>query len=268
VFHAAEAYPLLVTRDPNDSGDAFFRQFLAYLESGFPLFVAMDGKRHAIAAIGHAWSNAPASATLASVMHAWERVDSVVVVDDNDLPYKSVPTISTGSAPYTTRDFTAFIVPLPEKIFYPAEAVEPMALTLAKYLSKQMPMPPEGDLVLRYFVTTVSGLRRYMRHRQSEFGDNLVAAVMQLDAAQFVWVVEYASTTQWNSGTIAARAVLDATASPRDVTPAWFAHGQNTAIFFDRTQVASPALVLALKPSPGVSLSRMEQNLPPIRAKP
>ena len=45
-------------------------------------------------------------------------------------------------------------------------------------------------------------------------GDELVNLLMRLNTPQFIWVVEYASDEQWAKGHIAARAIVDATASP------------------------------------------------------
>ena len=49
VFNAAGCFPVIVSRDEL-TDDEFFGQLLAYLESGFPLFIGMDlgGVRHAI----------------------------------------------------------------------------------------------------------------------------------------------------------------------------------------------------------------------------
>jgi len=266
VFQQAGTYPLIVTKT-SKMPERFYRQLLAYLESGFPLFVAMHDRGHAVAAIGHSRSSLPITTTSTSSTHAWNQLEAVVVVDDNHLPYTVVPNSGAAAGNYSLSDFDSFIVPLPEKVFYPAEAVDRQSITLGNLLSKFMPMPVGGDLVVRYFVTTLAALRQYMRINQSQLGQVLVNSVMQLQAAQFVWVVEYASLDQWTDGVISARAVLDATASPYDPYPTWFAHGHNEAIFFDRSKADGQALIVPLGRPTAVSIGRMEQNLRPVVAR-
>ena len=61
--------------------------------------------------------------------YAWDEVQSLAVVDDNHLPYLSIPAkaVPTGGPLYSAEDFDAFIVALPEKVFYPADAVDRLA---------------------------------------------------------------------------------------------------------------------------------------------
>ena len=47
--------------------------------------------------------------------------------------------------------------------------------------------------IRRYFMTTISNLRRHARENDSQMGDILVRMFMQLDSAQHVWVVEFAA---------------------------------------------------------------------------
>lgn len=267
VFQAAGTYPLLVSKNPK-SPQSFYRQLLAYLDSGFPLFVAMEKTHgHAVVAIGRSWRSETPEAPPLSGGNAWDRVETVTVIDDNYLPYRNVPAAAITGAEYTAESFDRFIVPLPEKIFYPASAVDKQAASFATLLRKVMDMPAPDDTVVRYFVTTVSALRGFARANGSQLGVELVALIMQLQTTQFVWIVEYASTEQWARGEISARSVLDASASPQDSAVAWMAHGRNTAIFLDRSIVPAAAKVIALSQLHGAPLSRMESNLRPVKQR-
>ena len=64
VFNAAGCFPVIVSRDEL-TDDEFFGQLLAYLESGFPLFIGMDlgGVGHAIVAAGYSWKTLAAAPT-------------------------------------------------------------------------------------------------------------------------------------------------------------------------------------------------------------
>lgn len=273
VFQAAGTFPLIVAKTKK-TDDRFYAQMLAYLESGFPLFIALDikGEGHAVVAAGYSWTVPPKPPPYL-ISHAWEQIESILAVDDNLLPYGCIPVdpvaspLSTAPAPsYVAMDFFAFIVALPEKIFYPAVAVDTYTEdVLYPLLAAELKGLPAPDVMLRrYFVTTVSRLRDFAR-RQSELGTELVNILMRLDTAQFVWVVEYASDEQWRNGHIAARAILDATASPRDPVPIWLAHDHETALMFDRSNPDLDFTALKLDRAPNTPLGRMELNLRQVR---
>ncbi len=266
IFQAAGTYPLVIAQDTADL-EKFYRQLIAYLESGFPLFVAVPARTHSVAAIGYAWRD-DGPRKIKREQHAYDQADAIVVVDDNHLPYLPIPTNAKAPSPtdYCATDFDCFVVPLPEKVHFSAEVVDEFVGHFHTTLSQEFALPSGEDLVTRYFITTASGLRDYVRRNASQFDADLLQVVMQLRTAQFIWVVEYASKAQWQAGHIAARAILDASASPNDPLPVWFAHNAEGAIIFDRSSQATPPLILSWKPT-GVPLGRMERNLRPVRAK-
>ena len=268
VFHAAGCFPLIVARDGR-SEDEFFRQLLAYLESGFPLFIGMDldDMGHAIVAAGYSWKPVAVPPS-DGPSHVWRQVDKLLTVDDNLLPYVSVPVderTSDGVEPdYTTDNFDSFIVALPEKVGYPAEAMAEYTNVLQSVLTL-MGCEEESMQLHRYFMTTISGLRRYARNNESQLGDTLVELLMLLDTAQFVWVVEFSSVEQWSGGRIAARAIVDASASHKDPDPLWLLHNEEVAFVFDRSTAKQKVQTVGLNRSRGVPLQRMEVNLRPVR---
>ena len=265
VFQEAGTFPMQVPRaGKNDT--SFYRQLYAYVESGFPLFAAMQSRQHAIAVVGYAWH--PAVLTpIKKMQYAWDKVKSLVVVDDNHLPYHSIPV--HGGTGYSAEDIDDFIVALPEKIFYPADAVDRLAPTLFQ-LGTLLALPPENKTILRYFITTGSALRSFMRKRESEFDPKLLETVMTLPFAQFVWIVELATAADWAAGQISARAVLDATASLRERLPFWLFHNRSKALVFNRNSVGAGAKgirELALSGMEKTALTRLDQNLRPTQSK-
>ena len=190
IFQSAGCFPVTVYKN-NDQESQFYAQLLAYLESGFPLFVAMERREHAIVATGYAWRKTVVDSPNLSP-HAWSQVDTLIVVDDNLLPYRCVnlnetTETSKSNDSYTTEDFDAFIAPLPEKIYYPADAVETFSIKLMQSSLKQyLGLPDEIDLVRRYFITTISTFRSFARENQSQLGDALVNLFMCVKTAQFV----------------------------------------------------------------------------------
>lgn|SRR5215216_246002 len=267
VFQEAGTFPVIVARKLNDPGDLpFYRQLTAYVDSGLPLFAAMHNRGHAITVVGYGWHPSGSTST-PGLQYSWDKVKSLAVVDDNYLPYLSIP--ATGGSPYSAKDIDTFIVALPEKIFYPADAVDRLAPTM--YKLGLVGLPPKDETIIRYFITTGSGLRRFVREHESEFDPRLLETIMSLPFAQFVWVVEFATEAQWALNQISARAVIDATASLREIMPFWLFHSRDTALVFNRKTVSvdltSGVRALPLSNMGQTAFTRMDQNLRPTKTK-
>lgn len=271
VFQEAGTFPVHIARSNSGTPDlAFYRQLSAYIESGFPLFAAMHSRGHAVAVVGYQWRT-PVATAVPEMRYAWDEVESLAVVDDNYLPYFSVPAKPVpGSAGYSAEDIDAFIVALPEKVFYPADAVDRLAPALFK-LGPIVGLPPKEETIIRYFITTGSALRRFVRDKASEFDHKLLAKIMTIPFAQFVWIVEFATEKQWAVGQIEARAVIDATASLLEVMPLWLLHSRTDALVFDRQRVGHDLSAgmggLKLANTGHSGFTRMDQNLRPTQTK-
>ena len=179
VFQEAGTFPVHIARSKSDDA-SFYRQLGAYVDSGFPLFAAMHASGHAIAVVGYKWKSV-GTAGGGRLRYAWDEMHSLAVVDDNHLPYFSIPLSATGEL-YSAQDIDAFIVALPDKVFYPADAVDRLAPALFK-LGSLISLPPETDTILRYFITTGSAFRRFVREQESEYDVKLMEAVMTLPFA-------------------------------------------------------------------------------------
>lgn len=241
----------------------FMRQLFAYLDSGFPLFLAIAGE-HAVAAVGYKWKPDQVTAQ-PGIRNAWDMVESVIVADDNHLPYIALSEAVRGDQRYTLSEVHAFIAPLPEKIFYPADAVETMSGNLATTFVSSIPFPQQDDIVVRYFITTSASLRRHMREHSTEFTPEMVNIFMQLPMAQFVWVVEYSSHDDWNANRVTVRAIIDATASLYDNNVLWAVYGRGVGIFFDRT-TGKPPQKYVWNQAENSFFGRMETNLHSVQA--
>ena len=86
-------------------------------------------------------------------------------MDDNLLPYSTVPlhpTETTAASPnYTADSFDSFIVALPDKIYYPADAIEAFSKRAEGWLAQERGPEQEPLQLRRYFITTVSKLREH-----------------------------------------------------------------------------------------------------------
>lgn len=268
VFQEAGTFPVHIVRDKSGTSDlSFYRQLCAYVESVFPLFAAMHARGHAVAVVGYDW-RPPVNTAIPGMRYAWDEVQSLAVVDDNHLPYLSIPV--RGGAMYSAEDIDAFIVALPEKVFYPADAVDRLAPALFK-LGPVVGLPPKDKTIIRYFITTGSALRGFVRDKESEFDPNLLATIMTLPFAQFVWIVEFATEAQWAIGQVGARAVIDATASLFEVMPLWLLHSRTQALVFDRQRVGLDLQTgmwsLQLSDMGQTGFTKMDQNLRPTQTK-
>lgn len=262
VFQEAGTFPFHVVKTGSQD-EAFYRQLHAYVESGFPLFAADHKRGHAMAIVGYEWET-PSTSPITTMRYAWDEVKSLVVVDDNYLPYMVIG--KQGTQPYAAENIDALLVALPEKVFYPADAVDRLAPTLFKLAPLIDGLPSPDEVILRYFITTGSALRRFVRERASEFDPKLIETIMTLPFAQFVWIVEIATRDDWNKGQISARAVLDATASLREILPFWLFHNRTKALVFDRSKVGAGIQgirSLGLSGMANTALTRWNQNLRP-----
>jgi len=260
VFRNAGMFPWTLARDVNDplETEHFFRQVHAYLESGFPLYAHMASQEHAVVLMGQEALTSISST--AEVSYAWDNVSAFLAVDDNWLPYVAVGKGSpTDGLAYCIDDIDTVVVPLPDKVFYPANSVQRFAEDLPG-MAGVFDFPEQSDCVIRYFLTTSASLSSFMRSRASEFDADLVEGVMSLPMAQFVWIVEYATRAQWSNKQVQVRAVLDATAGVYDNRPMWVIFDSQTAWFVDRNDSGFLNGVLTLSPAP-LPYSRMSTNL-------
>ena len=273
VFQAAGCFPLVVAKRHHSDGTsesdvAFYEEMLAYLESGFPLFVEMRSRLHAVVLVGHEWRK-PSVAPTRSPSHAWDQVNTLLMVDDNRLPYRSVPANATSTLKMEERDYSGeqfdrFIVALPEKVHFPASAIGELSDSLATVLTRGFQVAQANVRIRRYFMTTISELRKEVRGHASQMGDVLTGLFMRLNSAQYVWVIEFCGQVQWDCGAVAARAIVDATANWRDPVPTLLLHDERLAISFDRSSDQKGGKSVDLGRPRSVALPRMELNLHPV----
>jgi hypothetical protein len=258
VFQIAGTFPEHVVKvaQPGGAPDkAFYRQLIAYLESGFPLFAALED--HAVAVVGYEWKATSAVAPPPGLRFAIDEVQNLSVVDDNCLPYLSIPI--SGGTDYSADDFEEFIVPLPEKVHYSADAVEeytPSLFTLGAVIG----LPPEDETIVRYFITTASAFRHFVREHESEYHPKLLQAIMTLPFAQFIWIVEFTTKAEWDKRNVLACAVMDATAALSERSPLWLFYNRTNALVFERRVVPNDDVrALTMPPGGRIGFSRMDQ---------
>jgi len=267
IFSEAGTYPLVISmpKDPTkQERKDFHRQLFAYLDSGFPLYVVIkdDPADHAVAAIGYR-SNNSAVIPQTGIAYAADMIEALILSDDNHMPYRDLRWKTFPGQSYRLDDVIAFIAPLPDKVFLPAEHVE----NLVPYILNDLPLdelPDQDDLVLRYFVTTAALIHKQMREAPSQFDPELINEIMQLPMAQYVWVMEFARKKDWPNSHISGRAIIDATAGVYEEDALWAIYDRKTALLFDRRGGGDPK-TLSLNTPASAPYAKMIPNLDPIR---
>ena len=148
--------------------DEDFRQlFYIYVESGFPIYTCTED--HAFLVIGKENSYHGTNPRL-------------VTIDDCRKPYE---------LRVFGEDIVSFIVPLPEKLFLDAEAVN--AEKALHHLREEIPdLPPFREEGVRYeirqYLTTSRSFKDYIVQSRLSFESHMVIACASMP--RFVWVCE------------------------------------------------------------------------------
>lgn len=256
VFSEAGLFPDIYDRAAMDPA-LFYRCLAAYVESGFPVFGAMQSKEHAISVIGMGDADRSALKKKSDPQFAWDATQAVNVIDDNLTPYQLV---SKAKQPYAYTSIDAFIVPLPEKVYFPAEAVELHLQYLLDGKQKLFDLSYIDSPVVRYFVTTASAFRNYLQTNRSQFPEDLFLSLMTLVLPQFIWMVEIASLVSWKGQTFDNLMILDATASTFEPMPSFFIMDGTKALVLDRA-MGTGNKVFDLTANPISKLSEFRSNL-------
>jgi hypothetical protein len=196
----ARSSPLLYSRDqfPGD----FDHLLYTYVESGFPLLAAFSN--HAVVLFGHLsdYTTTASPAPGARFIRSSTFNRAFVGNDDNGIPYRLLRSNPIGDASqemsrngrsYSIGDVQSFVVPLPEKVFLPAEGFDKVATTIlessrAGYRALSKLIASETPL-LRLFLTTGKSFKK----RLSERGMGHATAqevYRNLPLPHFIWVCE------------------------------------------------------------------------------
>jgi hypothetical protein len=193
-----------------------------YLNSGFPVLVAGDC---------HAW-----------VLVGWKRDDDGAVVfvacDDQIGPYEEI----RDPFGHYRAPWHSIMVPLPPKVFLPAETAENHAHMLLRSIWSSNPeLRPlasglaSGEVQLRTYLRNVRTVKRDIAEQTSS--DEVLRGLRMLPLPHFVWVVEAHRTEACHTASCVASAVLyDSTSS--DHAPRYAA-------------IAIPGAVALFPPDPG-----------------
>lgn len=165
--------------------------------------------------------------------YSWDAIRTLIAVDDNWMPYQLLP--DKPSDEYGVAAIDMFVVPLPDKIYLPAESVEKHALNILAQKPFGFDFGYIKQPVIRYLLTSSSTMQRWALKNQANLPPKLLATMMDLPLPRFLWVVEIGDLTTWSKGRCNLRFIFDATASAQEKMVFVLLHDATLAIVHDRS---------------------------------
>lgn len=219
-----------------DGSKIFEHLFYTYIESGIPVLVVYSD--HAVVAFGHAsdYNGAPTETAISA--HKWRHSSAwnrqILLHDDARLPYTLLD-VGGGSGSRSFSEIKAFIVPMPEKVFLPADGYMRLVtqlLSAGKFSIKDFSPAlsaavDEGRISLRSFLTTGANLKGSLASRG--IPESAIEAYRHYSLPHFVWISEIHLIDNYPNCCI-GQVVWDATAPSRNPHGFLFAHYPNVLI--------------------------------------
>lgn len=234
VLAAAGFHPLILKREgkTKETEERFKSSLFAYIESGIPVIAALPDKDHAISIIGHGEINKQKMAKYKSKAPTLSHVfiDSLIGIDDNFLPYKTIAR-KPKKGEYGIDDIKYALVPLYEKMFLPADIVIMRTKHLIK--SKQLSVPENA--IIRPYITSSRSLKRETRANDS-MNLSLQQIILTTPMPQFVWCVDISSIDEYRADKNSARIIIDVTAATKDNDPWILIHDSSFVLYYDFSQ--------------------------------
>ncbi|MBF0608625.1 MAG: hypothetical protein HQL61_13880 [Magnetococcales bacterium] len=234
------AHPFLLQKKADQS--KFIGNVFSYVESGIPIIGAMTRKEHAVAIIGHGEINYALLNNLkGDYIYSYELIDSLVVCDDNHLPYTEIK--KTANNGYTFDDLDYAIVPLYEKMFLDAEIVRGRAENMLKSKVIDLPAP----LVLRVYMTSSKSLKEKVRNDRS-MESNLTKRILCTPMPKFVWCVDISTKNDFMLSKMSGKIIIDITAGTYELNPWILYHDLSKVVYYNTATDRFMKETLPIKP--------------------
>jgi hypothetical protein len=193
----------------------FYHLLYTYIESGLPLLATMPG--HVVVAFGHTSDYSLPAPSGGDFVYSSHFNRAFVINDDNTFPYQMLNQngpIDPRDSEYSWAKIEEFIVPLPEKVFLPAEEVKNAIEVLLKHPKAglaQSPTLQNRRILLRLFLTSARSFKRRLHGRG--MGNRTVERIYrQIPMPHFIWVCEIADYMQYSaSRKVLGEVIWDAT---------------------------------------------------------
>lgn len=206
-------------------GNPRFRElFNCYVESEFPLAVALEGNDtqgihfgHAIVCIGQEIQGrdkiinvAPKNINNVKIYNWNNATSRFVSIDDNMMPYQLFdydhPTAHYGEPDWNNTNITCFIVPLHPKIYIEAE--EAICISEQQIAHTHS---ANSELYARTLLTTSRSYRDYIV-RNTGMQTTVKEMLLSINLPKFVWVTEISNKSDFLTEKVNEVLLIDATA--------------------------------------------------------
>lgn len=208
-----------------------------YIESGIPLLITVP--QHVIVGYGHASDYTKAKPAGPGFTYTSHFNEAFVVSDDNCFPYQMLHrngAKGTNDSRFSWSQIEEFIVPLPERVFLPAEqakiAIEIILKDPTVGIAAQAPSLAGKDLVLRLFLTTSKSFKRNLTPRGMG-ADTVQELYRRLPLPHFIWVCEIAEYSEYaTKREVVGEVIWDATRNAHE-PDGWVALHYPEKLFVD-----------------------------------
>ena len=250
--------------------EKFDHLLYTYIESGLPLLVTVP--EHVVVAFGH-FSDYSADQPASGGFHYTSHFNRAFIVnDDNCHPYQTLYQTGMGRTHDSELDWEKiqeFIVPLPEKVFLPAEQAQ-TAIETALYHKdtgietmspKLSALLKENKLLFRFFLTSARSLKRHLRKRG--MGNPIVESLYRhLPMPHFIWTLEFAEFDEYaDHHKVLGEVIWDATRNGQE-PDGWIAlHYPEKLIVNEGAAFNGPQVLKIIDLVANNSYSLLESNL-------
>jgi hypothetical protein len=189
--------PIIYSR--RQFADTFDHLLYTYLESSIPLLVTVP--RHVVVAYGHTskYDLRPPNPSPRFLYSSYFN-ESYVISDDNRHPYQRLSRsgpVAPIESRYLWSDIQEFIVPLPERVFLPAESAQ----ILIEQFMEDIVLPESAtlqskQLVYRLFLTSTRAFKRTL-HARTMGHPHVELTYRYLAMPHFIWVCEIADFEEY-----------------------------------------------------------------------
>jgi hypothetical protein len=199
-----------------------FRLFLLkiYIESGIPVYLALEDKDHghAVLAVGHENTN-----DINFPLENWQDISyfkkSIVLIDDNMPPYQigKLDSPISYNPDYKIRNY---FVPLPRHTNLDAQR----AFFLAKYVfnDPRVGLKTFGEKWITRLLLTGSHSFKYFLLTHSGLDENIKRFLLQMAFPKFIWLCEIYRPEEFRQGLCSGLLLLDSTGTNSFTSILWY----------------------------------------------
>lgn len=217
IFRKNNFHPIIVQKRADDRGE-FFEEVYSYIESGIPMVAAITKYGHAVTIIGHGkpkFENLDNNKN--NIISSTEVIDSVIINDDNFMPYLEVQKRGLAQnkiQSYDLEDIDYVIVPLYDRMMLGYWSVRKSVETLINSKSYDF----NDQNVVRIYITSSNSLKNKMNSDNSIDSD-LKCILAGIMLPKFVWCVDISSPEEYKNGIMSCKIIIDTTAGTYESDP-------------------------------------------------